>query len=183
MRCSLVLLASAASAFAQEDPALWTVDYLTPPEGARLEVGGIAFLEDGRMALSTRRGQVWLVENALADDPAEARFSLFADGLFEGLGLHAEGNQLYVLQRGELSRLWDRDADGRCEEVETLSAGWGLSGNYHEFAFGLPQDKDGNFVVTLNVAFFSPKWWHGKAPVPYRGWACLLYTSPSPRDS
>ena len=51
-----------------------------------------------------------------------------------------------------------------------MSDAWGLSGNYHEFAFGLPRDDDGNFYIGLNVAFFSPKWWHGKSPEPWRGW-------------
>ncbi len=55
--------------------------------------------------------------------------------------------------------------------------GWGVSGNYHEFAYGLPVDEQGDFYVTLNVSFFSPKWWHGKAPVRWRGWA--LKVSPA----
>lgn len=40
----------------------YAVDYLTPPSGEILEVGGMEFLPDGRLAVSTRRGQVWLVE-------------------------------------------------------------------------------------------------------------------------
>jgi len=152
------------------EEAFYAVDHLRPPDGVVLEVGGMAFLPDGRLALSTRRGEVWIVEDPLADDPAKARFHRFAEGLWEGLGLAAVDGDLFVVQRSELSRLRDLDGDGLCDEVDTLCDDWGLSGNYHEFAYGLPVDAAGNFYVSLNVAFFNPKWWHGESPVPWRGW-------------
>ncbi len=165
------LAAAQGSELHQREAEYYDVDHLVPPEGERLEVGGIDFLPDGRLALSTRRGQVWLVENPLAPDPAQARFTLFAEGLWEGLGLKVIDGAIHVLQRGELSRLADDDGDGVCDRVETVCDAWGLSENYHEFAYGLPVDAQGNFYLALNVSFFSPKWWHGKAPVPWRGWA------------
>jgi len=163
------LLATLALAQAEEAD-YYAVDYLQPPEGELIEVGGMDFLPDGRLAVSTRRGQVWIVEDALAEDPADARFALFAEGLQEGLGLKVAGGAIHVLQRGELSRLSDTDGDGTADAIETISSDWGLSGNYHEFAFGLPTDDAGNFCVGLNVAFFDPEWWHGKSVVPWRGW-------------
>ena len=173
-----LVLALGALAAVQADPfdegRFYAVDYLTPPDSAVLEVGGMDFLPDGKLVVSTRRGEVWMVENPLADDPAEARFSLFAEGLWEGLGLAVVDGEIFVLQRGELSRLRDVDGDGVCDDVDTLADGWGLSGNYHEFAYGLPVDDAGNFYVTLNVSFLNPKWWHGKSNVPYRGWALRI---------
>jgi len=166
-----LLAALCGRAAAQSEGDYFTVEHFPSPEGARLEVGGLAFLPDARLLVSTRRGQVWRLENPAVADVTEARWSLFAEGLQEGLGLAVVAGEVYVVQRGELSRLADEDGDGTCDRIDTLANGWGLSGNYHEFAFGLPRDREGNFVVTLNVAFFSPKWWHGKSPVPYRGWA------------
>ncbi|MHC5210283.1 MAG: family 16 glycoside hydrolase [Planctomycetota bacterium] len=174
---ALASLAPPVQLTAQAPPtedAYYTVEHYTPPDGVVLEVGGLGFFSDGRLAVSTRRGQVWIVENALADDPKGARFQLFAEGLDEGLGLAIVDDQVHVLQRGELTRLSDRDGDGRADVQETLANDWGVSGNYHEFAFGLPVDDDGNFHAALNVAFLSPKWWLGKSPVPYRGWALRL---------
>lgn len=153
-----------------DESRYYAVDYLPTPAGERLEVGGMDFLPDGRLAVSTRRGQVWLVSEALAEDPAAARFELFAEGLQEGLGLAVVEGELYVLQRGELSSLHDDDGDGRCDRVDTISDDWGLSGNYHEFAFGLPRDDEGNFYVGLNLGFFDPEWWHGKSKAEWRGW-------------
>jgi hypothetical protein len=157
-----------------EESAYYTVERYTPPDGVVLEVGGLGFVSDGRLVVSTRRGQVWIVEGALTDDPADARFSLFAEGLDEGLGLAVVDDQVHVLQRGELTRLLDSDGDGRADVQQTLANDWGVSGNYHEFAFGLPVDEAGNFYAALNVSFFSPKWWLGKSPVPWRGWALRL---------
>ncbi len=168
------LLAALPPAQGPGEADAYRVDYLVPPEGARIEVGGLDFLPDGRLAVSTRRGQVWLVANPLAEDPREASFALFAEGLWEGLGLKVIDGVIHVLQRGELSRLVDEDGDGTCDRIDTLCDDWGLSGNYHEFAYGLPVDAQGNFYLSLNVSFFSPKWWHGKAPVPYRGWALRI---------
>ena len=169
MMRTIALALLAGSALAQDEH--YTVEYFPTPPGAVLEVGGMDFFSDGSLALSTRRGQVWILENPDCEEPAQARFRLFAEGLREGLGLNIVDDQLYVLQRGELSRLSDSDGDGRCDTIETVANDWGLSGNYHEFAYGLPRFPDGDFLVTLNVSFFNPKWWHGKSPVPYRGWA------------
>ena len=124
--------------------------------------------------VSTRRGQVWRVEDPLGPDAGAAPMSLFAEGLCEGLGLAVVDGAVHVLQRGELSRLRDVDGDGRADAIDTVCDGWGLSGNYHEFAFGLPRDAQGNWFVSLNVSFFNDAWWHGRSTVPYRGWVLRI---------
>ena len=43
---------------------------------------------------------------------------------------------VYCVQRGELTRLIDTDGDDRADRYETVCDSWGVSGNYHEFAFG-----------------------------------------------
>ncbi len=176
----------------QESPAhareqeYWKVEYYQPPEGAVLEVGGMGFLPNGHLVVSTRRGQVWILEDALAEDPSAARFHLLAEGLQEGLGLAVVGDQIYVVQRGELSRLEEvsggnlidaagpHDEGSMAGEITTITNDWGLSGNYHEFAYGLPVDAQGNFYVSLNVGFLDPKWWHGKSLAPWRGWVVRI---------
>jgi glucose/arabinose dehydrogenase len=174
---------AADTAVTRAESKHWTVEMLSPPEGVVLEIGGMDWMPDGRLALSTRRGQVWMVENALAEDPADARFSLYAEGLQEGLGLNVlevpdgEGgtrHALYVLQRGEITELRDDDEDGRAETWVRVADDWGLSGNYHEFAFGLPDDGHGNLFVSLNVGFLDPEWWLGRSAVPWRGWVLRI---------
>jgi glucose/arabinose dehydrogenase len=166
-------LAPAQSAATADESNYYKVD-LIPTKPDAIEVGGLDFLPDGRLAVSTRHGQVWIVSNPCAPNPADAKLSLFAEGLYEGLGLAVVGGEICVLQRTELSRLRDTDGDGRCDTIDTISDDWGVSGNYHEFAYGLPHDRDGNFFIALNVGFQDPKWWHGKSLAPWRGWVLRI---------
>lgn len=145
------------------------------PRDVVLEVGGLDVLPDGRPAVTTRRGEVYLVEDAYDAPPLAARFVRFADGLHEPLGVawreDGRGLALDAVQRGELTRLVDLDGDLRADLYETLCDDWGVSGNYHEFAFGPEYDREGNAWVTLNVGFCGAL---GKSTVPYRGWALRI---------
>jgi glucose/arabinose dehydrogenase len=163
-----------AITLAQTQPEYWSVDYLSPPEGEVLEVGGIGFMSDGDLIASTRRGQVWRVSNPSAANPEDATFTLICEGLHEGLGLAVVNDAIFVMQRGEISKLVDLDGDTLIDEVQTITQDWGMTGNYHEFGFGLPVDQNGDMYFSLNVGFWNPHWWHGKSRAPYRGWVLKL---------
>ncbi len=75
------------------------------PEGVVLEVGGLDVMPDGRPILSTRRGEVWIVDDAYDDPPLDCAFKRFAFGLHEPLGAAWRDGRLYVAQRGELTAL------------------------------------------------------------------------------
>jgi hypothetical protein len=142
------------------------------PNDCVLEVGGLGFRPDGQLLACTRRGEIWRIENALAEDPQQVRFHRFASGLHEALGLWVESNQVvYVVQRPELTRIRDANGDGLADEYATVCDQWGVSGDYHEFAFGPARDKQGNFYITLNVGFGGGH----QAKVPWRGW-CVKVT-------
>lgn len=147
---------------------------LPVPEGMLLEVGGMATLPDGRLALCTRRGDVWLVENPDMYEGRAPRYSLFATGLHEPLGLAFKENALYVAQRGELTKLVDTNADGKADLYETVYA-WPLSGHYHEYSYGPKFLPDGSMMVTSNVAFGDEEWWRGESRVPWRGWTMRIF--------
>src|SRR5687768_10927465 len=57
------------------------------PAGEVLEAGGIDFLPARKLAVGTRRDEIWLVDNALAADPKQAKFTRYAHGLHDILGL------------------------------------------------------------------------------------------------
>src|SRR5207244_3704870 len=57
------------------------------PKGIVMEAGAIEALPYGKMAVGTRRGEIWLIENAYAPDPKDVKFTRFAHGLHEVLGL------------------------------------------------------------------------------------------------
>ena len=139
------------------------------PEGILLEVGGVATMPDGRVAVATRRGDVWIVENPNAYN-GDPKFTLFASGLHEALGLLYHDGALYSAQRGELTKLIDKNGDDRADVYETIYA-WPVSGHYHEYSYGPKLAPDGSFFVSGNVAFGNEEWWRGESRVPWRGWA------------
>ena len=57
------------------------------PEGIVLEAGGLEVMPNKKLAVSTRRGDVYMVENAFEDTGDNAKFTLWAEGLHEVLGL------------------------------------------------------------------------------------------------
>ena len=155
--------------FAQDSPAegdFYKIVSVPTPEGILLEVGGITTLPDGRVAIATRRGDVWMVENPASQKPY---FRKFASGLHEILGLVYRDGSLVCAQRGELTKLSDKDHDGTCDSYETIYA-WPLSAHYHEYSFGPKIAPDGSYFVSGNVAFGDEEWWRGESRVPLRGW-------------
>ncbi len=158
---SLVLgLAQAAPREAE----YWTVERLRQPEDAVLEIGGMAVVGE-RVALSTRRGEVWWLDGAFDRAATDVTFTLAAEGLQEPLGLLWHEDWLYAACRGELVRMRDGDGDGRFELFETVSDAWPISGNYHEYNFGPALAPDGSLWITTNKPFgdepFGRAKWRG----------------------
>lgn len=173
---SLIFTGSMTQCFAQNIPTeedYYKIATVPSPEGVLLEVGGLATLPDGRVALCTRRGDVWVLENATSRD-ASPGYTLFATGLHEPLGLAYRANALYAAQRGELTKLVDSDGDGKADIYETVYA-WPISGHYHEYSFGPKIAPDGSFFVTGNVAFGDQEWWRGESKRPWRGWTMKIH--------
>ena len=138
-----------------------------------MEVGGLAFRPDGKLLACTRRGEVWLVSNPLSEDLSRVQYKLFATGLHEALGLVVDGpHSVYVVHRPELTKLVDSDGDDVADQYIAVCDKWGVSGDYHEFAYGPARDKQGNFYVTLNVGFGGGH----QSKAPWRGW-CVKITS------
>jgi len=153
----------------KEDDYFKIVPVLSP-QSAILEVGGLTTMPNGDLALSTRRGDIYIVENPTTDRPY---FRKFASGLHEVLGLVYKDGSFYCAQRGELTRVSDTNKDGKADLFETVYA-WPLSGNYHEYSYGPHIAPDGSFFVTTNLGFFSGESWRGRSAVPWRGWALKI---------
>ncbi|MCA8956384.1 MAG: hypothetical protein KDC87_09930 [Planctomycetes bacterium] len=145
---------------------------VTFPEDSarRLEVSAMLRNRDGTLLIATRTGSIWLLHDPYLDDPKSAKFTLWASGLAQPLGLLALDGWIYTAQRGELTRMKDRDGDGRADVFETVYDGWGISGNYHEYNFGPRVDRDGKLWVTTNKPFGEEPL--GKAH--WRGWALRI---------
>ncbi|MEZ6091329.1 MAG: hypothetical protein R3C05_25595 [Pirellulaceae bacterium] len=139
------------------------------PENELLEVSAVQMMPDGRLAVATRRGEIWMVKDPLAAEVPPENFSRFAHGLHEPLSLAVKDGWLYLTQRSDVSRIRDTDGDGRADEFEVVADGWGISGDYHEYAFGSKFDAKGDmWVVLCLTGSFSSN-------VLYRGW-CVRVT-------
>jgi len=150
----------------QESDFYKITSFDTPSETA-LEVGSIDLLPGGKLALGTRRGEIWIVSGAGSSDAGSVSYKLFASGLHEVLGIayNAKDHHLYATTRYEITRLKDMDGDGRADVFEKVNDDWGVSGDYHEYAIGSTFDKQGDLWVTLCLTgSFSSQ-------VPFRGWA------------
>ena len=159
------------SAVPEKEEDYYKLTTLPIPENVVLEVGGLVSLPDGQLAVSTRRGEVWLISNPYMSDNTRPHFKRFAHGLHEALGLAYKNGNFYLAQRSELTRLQDTDGDGKADLYESIYS-WPLSGNYHEYGYGPVIQPDGSMLVTLNLGWVGK----GNSPVPWRGW--LLKITP-----
>ena len=175
--CAMSLAAVALVASAVEQSDYYRVVTYELPAGLNLEASGVAPMPDGRLAVAIRKGEVWILEHPLAEPPTveAVGFKLFASGMHEMLGLAFHEGDLYVTQRSEVTRLRDTDGDGVADEYRSVSHGWGVSGAYHEYAYGPVFDREGNMHNTLNCSM--GKKWSGagdeaKATL-WRGWSVV----------
>ncbi len=176
---------SYAKYYAPKDSAAdyYTVENIPLPDGLIAETGAIGFMPDGRFIACFHRGEI------MTYNCKTKKWKLFAEGLHDPLGiLVVNDREILIMQRPELTRIRDTDGDGVADDYETVTDDFGLSGNYHEFAFGPVADKQGNLYIALNLASNGAgirKEIRGKydslsrpgrmySCVPYRGWIMKL---------
>ena len=163
----LSVSSSSAPVFADE---CYNLENIPGPKGAAVEAGGLCFMPDGTLMLSTRLGEVWAMSPRSSQKEGHAakapEWHLFASGLHEPLGICAGDNgDVYVLQRPELTRLKDTTGKGSADLYETVCDNWGLIGFETEYSFGLVRDKAGNFWGALAHN------WDNSPQMLYRGWS------------
>ncbi len=147
---------------AERESEYYQIKNVVIPEEVVLEVGGLAFDDKNRLGVSTRRGEIWLIEHPESANP---QFSRFAHGLHEPLGLAFRDGAFYANQRGELTKISDSDQDGLADHYEQVCR-WELAANYHEYSYGPKFLPDGDMIVTLNLAWTSG----GRSLARWSGW-------------
>ncbi len=156
------------SELAQKEAEFYRIVDVPIPDDVLLEVGGLAMTDKDQLGVSTRRGEVWVIDEPYSKNPIYKRY---AHGLHEPLGLNFKNNGFYLSQRGELTRLEDKNGDGKADVYKTIYS-WPLSGNYHDYSYGPKFKKNGNMLVTLNLSWIG----HGASLSKWRGW--LLEITP-----
>lgn len=120
------------------------------PKDLVIEAGAFCNLPDGRMAVGTRYGEIYLI-SGLDEKKPNPKYDLFASGLDEIFGLTYKDGAFYVTQSCELTRITDTNHDGKANKFETISDAWGYA-NYHEYAFGSKFDMNGDLHIALGLS-------------------------------
>lgn len=117
------------------------------PWGAKLQFGGFDFIDEDSAALSSWNGDVWVVKG-LKGDWKELKWQRIASGLFEPLGLKVVKGQIYVNGRDQITKLIDLNGDGETDHFKVFNRDVYITKSFHEFAFELQTDKEGNFYFS-----------------------------------
>lgn len=126
----------------------FVVDTLTLPDdnpfGAWMRPTALDFFSDGRVAVSTMNGDVWVV-SGVHDTLQSLTWKRFAAGMFEPLGLRVVDDVVYVTTRERIVRLHDMNKDGEADFYENFNSDTHTFDSYHDFTFDLQTDPEGNF--------------------------------------
>ena len=152
---------------AAEEEKYYKLVNIPIPDEVPLQASSFDVLPDGRLAVGTRKGDVYFVDGAFEKDPAPT-FQLFASGQDEIFGLSEKDGDIYITQFAEVTKISDTDTDGVADRYQTLSNAWGYE-EFHEFAFGSKHDPEGNIWVVLGLS----ESYHSRQL--FRGW-CLKIT-------
>ena len=129
------------------DNGPFAVDVLTAPESnpwlSLTRFTGLDFFPDGRIAVCSWDGDVWIVTDAT--EPGILRWQRIATGLFQPLGLKIVNEKIHLICRDQLVVLHDFNGDGETDFYECLNNDHQVTEHFHEFAMGLQTDADGNF--------------------------------------
>ncbi len=151
--------------------AAYVCDTLTVPYDnpwkAYMRIAGHDFFRDGRAALCTIDGDVWIVDG-IDDALTKLTWTRYATGLFQALGLKIVDDVVYVTCRDGINRLRDLDGDGEADVVEAFNHDCAVTVNYHEFHLELQTDAEGNFYYNQGSNL-------GQANTPHQG--CVIKVS------
>jgi hypothetical protein len=137
----------------------YTVDTLTIPENnpwnSWLRPTGLDFFSDGRCAICTLNGDVWIV-SGIDEKLQNLTWRRFATGLYEPLGLVIVKDQIYVRGRDQITRLHDLNDDGEADFYENFNNEGAIDSGYHAFCYDLQADSAGNFYYARGGHWYVP---------------------------
>ena len=129
------------------DSGPFATDILAAPESnpwlAQTRFTGLDFFSDGRMAVCSWDGDVWIVDGFL--NGPQLTWQRIASGMFQPLGLKIVDDKVHVTCRDQLMVLHDLNGDGEIDYYECLNNDHQVMEHFHEFAMGLQTDAEGNF--------------------------------------
>lgn len=140
----------AGSTVPKPDRPAYVVDTITlpfdNPFNALFFCGGHDFLPDGRAAICTLHGDVWLVDG-IDETLQRITWRRFATGLFQPLGLKVVNGFIHVVGRDQITCLRDLNGDGEADVYDNFNNDAHVTLNGHEYVTCLETDRAGNFYT------------------------------------
>ncbi len=137
------------------DTSAFVVDELSLPMpnpwGRNVRVADVGFFSDGRAAVVTFSGDVWLV-SGIDQSLEELRWARYASGLYEPLSISVVDDQIYVYGREGIVQLRDLDGDGEADYYENFSNEIIQSMETREWPLGMVPAPDGGFFLSMGGA-------------------------------
>ena len=118
------------------------------PWQRKVRLTGIDFFPDGRAALVTLDGDVWILSNLNAE-LKDLRWQRIASGLHEPQSIRVRDGELFVFDKNGLQRLVDTNGDGEIDFYQNFCSDFGQTAETREY----PND----FVVKPDGGFFLAK--------------------------
>lgn len=122
--------------------------------GTRLPIGmdwmptGFAFGERGEMYVASLKGEVWRAVDTNGDG-VEDSVNVVSDDLAAPYGLASATDGLFVVNKFGLLKLSEPNSSGVFQRSKIVAGGWGHTADYHDWAVGLPKDREGNLYIAL----------------------------------
>lgn len=129
----------------------YVIDTITIPQDTGfqsvMQLTSIGFLENGTALVATLAGEMWAV-SGLSDDLLNVTWKRFAAGLNQPMGIHIDEDGIFVMERGQITRLHDLNNDGEADFYETWANDFDGRDKSHSHSFGLVRGDDGSFYFT-----------------------------------
>jgi hypothetical protein len=135
---------------ASEEAKYYPIVNIPIPPQIPMRPGGFEILPDGRLAVGTRRGDIYFIKGAF-ETPPVPQYHLFASGQDEIFSLAWKDGAMTAVSFGEVTRITDTNGDGVADNYDTLTNNWGYAEG-HEFAFASKHDPEGNIWVALGLS-------------------------------
>ncbi len=148
-----------------DEEGVFAVDELTLPAenpwNSFIRLMDVDFFSDGRAAVASLSGDVWLVEG-IKEEVGTLKWHRFATGLFQPSGVKVVDDEVYVIGRDQITRLHDFNKDGFADYYENFNNELMASTNFHAFTLNLERDSEGNFYFAKSTPW--PPYISGQGP-------------------
>jgi hypothetical protein len=123
-----------------------TVPYDNPFHSV-MQLSSIAFETEGTAFVTTLAGEVWSVKG-IDSGLTKLTWKPFASGFNQPVGIRIDPDGMFVLDRGQITRLHDLNSDGEADYYENYANDFGGYDRSHSHTFGLHRTADGAFHFT-----------------------------------